>query len=262
MDEPKEAPAPSLVRDYTLITLVSLLITSLLLYKDGPGLWTLVPLTVGAVAVLGRWSGGPPLFLLSLLVVWLLDYRLTFGAWWQRRAEDSLLSDLMLAVSVLGYVAGHYRLCSAASHAVPPDTRRRWKPRSPRARGRWLLPSDATKRTATRGLGGELLQFLVLLPVFALVASLLWVRLQLEEPTDPRTMPAVLWQFIVVAWLLALFLMIARALLGYVGLARATREESLVYLQDQLWTATRGEQRRMARWLAWGRLRGQRKKEG
>jgi hypothetical protein len=28
-----------------------------------------------------------------------------------------------------------------------------------------------------------------------------------------------------------------------------------VYLQDQLWSATRGEQRRIQRWLAWARLK-------
>jgi hypothetical protein len=51
------------------------------------------------------------------------------------------------------------------------------------------------------------------------------------------------------------------ALLGYLRWARATPEESLLYLQDQAWAATRSEQRRLNRWLIWARLR-RRQKEG
>jgi hypothetical protein len=88
------------------------------------------------------------------------------------------------------------------------------------------------------------------------------LRVSLEELPQPSRLPDVVWQFFVVVWAVATLLVVARGFLGYLGRLRASREESLLYLQDQLWTQTRGEQRRITRWLAWSRLRGQRKKEG
>jgi hypothetical protein len=264
VQEPADATKPdkerkgSLVRDYTLITLASLAVVFLLLYAEGPGVWALVPVLIAAIGVLGRWSSGPPLFLVTLVFLTLLSNWLNGKPW----NGESPVFDVVLALTILGYVAGHYRLCSAASHAVPPDRRRERRPPAPRARGRWLLPAEPTKRTTAGAQGGELLQFLVTLPVFALVAALLWVRLRIEEMPQPSRLPDVVWQFFVVIWAVATLLLIARGFLGYLGRARASREESLLYLQDQLWTQTRGEQRRIARWLAWARLRAQKKKEG
>src|SRR5262249_39639575 len=71
----------ALVRDYTLVTLVALVITSLMLYQEGLGIWVLIPATIAASAVLARWVAGPPLFLISLLVVTLLDAYLSGELW-------------------------------------------------------------------------------------------------------------------------------------------------------------------------------------
>ena len=69
------------------------------------------------------------------------------------------------------------------------------------------------------------------------------------------------WHLLVLIWLGSLVLMGASAVLAYVERAQAGPEESLLYLQDQLWTQTRGEQRRIHRWMVWLRLRRQKQQE-
>ena len=51
------------------------------------------------------------------------------------------------------------------------------------------------------------------------------------------------------------------AVLAWLGRMLASRQQSLMFLQDQLWAQTRGEQRRINRWAVWARLRRQRKEE-
>jgi hypothetical protein len=256
---PPEKPGASLVRDYVLITLAALVVVFLLLFAGGPGLWALAPVAIAAAGVLGRWSSGPPIFLIALTLLTVLSNFLQ-GLPLNYRHADSPVADVALAMAVLAYVAGHYRLCSAASHALPPDRRRALRPSAPRARGRWLLPAEPTKRTV--GGGSELVQLLMTVPVFALVAALLLVALRVHEAPRPSLLADSVWQFFMVIWAVGTLLLIARGFLGYLGRAYASREESQLFLQDQLWAATRGEQRRAARWLAWARLRAQRKREG
>jgi hypothetical protein len=250
----------TLVRDYTLIALVALVVVFLILLAVGPGIWSLVPVSIALVAILARSSAGPPLFLLALVILSLMGGWL-HGLPYSYRDQGDPLIDVLLAMGVLAYFAAHFRLLTAASHGIPPDYRRRRKPQSPRVMGRWLLPAGPTKRTTWRNVGGEFVQFLVSVPVFAIVAALLWVRLRVEEPPVPGAISPVVWQLFAVLWAGVIVLLIAHVFLSYIGRVKASREQSMLFLQDQLWSATRGEQRRNARWLAWARLRGQRKKE-
>ena len=71
-----------------------------------------------------------------------------------------------------------------------------------------------------------------------------------------------LWQGVLVLWLAVLGLLLASAVLGYLRRLRAPLAENLLYLQDQLWRETRGEQSLLNRWLTWARLRAQKRKEG
>lgn len=262
--QPRDAQEPKgvrpLVRDYTLIALAALAVVFLVLFVEGPGVWAVVPVVLGVIGVLARWSAGPPLFLLALTFLYGIGNLLIGLPLWYRPPGAPLV-DAVLAMGVLAYVAAHMRLLTLTTHAVPPDPRRRRKPLVGRIAGRWLLPGEPSRRTASRG-AGELLLFLVAVPAFTIVASLLWVPLGLEESPYKRLLPDRVWHFFLVLWAMLVVLYVARSLLGYLGVARANREQSLVYLQDQLWAATRGEQRRITRWLAWSRLKKQRKKEG
>lgn len=253
--------APPLARNYALVASAALAVATLLMLVEGPGVWSLLPALIGAIGIALRWAIGPPLFLFALGLLTAFDNALS-GMPWNHRQPDTLPYDLSLAAAVLAFFAAHYRLCSAYA-ALPPDKRRAKEPKAARARGRWLLPTGPTRRTTARGFGGELGRLLLSLPVFVLVAAQLWMMLEQESSPEPRAgLSAGGWRLIVAAWVLAVALVVASALLGYLSRATAGREESLLYLQDQLWTATRGEQRRVARWLAWARLRAWAKKEG
>src|SRR5262249_35161929 len=70
-----------------------------------------------------------------------------------------------------------------------------------------------------------------------------------------------LWQAILVLGPGELRRRRASAVLGYLRSLQAPPADNFLYLQDQLWRQTRGEQSLLNRWLTWARLRLQRRKE-
>ena len=64
-----------------------------------------------------------------------------------------------------------------------------------------------------------------------------------------------LWRVALVVWAAVVLLLVASALLAYLRSLLAGPQEGLLFLQDQLWAQTRGEQRQVWRWLTWARLR-------
>jgi hypothetical protein len=248
-----------LVRDYSLVALAALLILGFLLYTQPAGYWGLLPVLVGVVGVGLRWSGAPAYVLLSLLIVLILRNRM-FSPWGYG-PSDFPLTDLVLAMVVLTYTAAHMRLVTLTRNSIPPDPRRMRGRVSQRVAGRWLLPRTPARRGAWGGNPGELFLFLVSMPLFALVAWVLWARLTWESDLFPPGMQPEIGQVLVVVWGVGAVVLVVGGFLSYLARAQATSQESLLYLQDQLWSATRGEQRRINRWLVWARLRAQKKKE-
>jgi hypothetical protein len=97
------------------------------------------------------------------------------------------------------------------------------------------------------------------LPVWAGLAHLAAVLL--PEGTNELNWPAPLWRTLVLFWTIGLVLLVGAGLIDYLGRRALSPDESAVFLQDQLWQETRGEQRRLGRWLAWARLRQRRKEQ-
>ena len=100
---------------------------------------------------------------------------------------------------------------------------------------------------------------LVALAACAVGAALFWSWLQGQE-TDLVILDTA-WQGILVLWLLGGAVLAAASVLRYLALRRMTPAEAELYLQDVLWRETRGEQRRLNRWLAWAWLRRRRREE-
>jgi len=69
------------------------------------------------------------------------------------------------------------------------------------------------------------------------------------------------WRLVLVVCVGVVGLLLASTAFGYLRRLRAPVAENLLYLQDQLWRATRGEQSLLNRWLTWARLRAQKRKE-
>jgi hypothetical protein len=121
------------------------------------------------------------------------------------------------------------------------------------------LPTTGAVRTAAAP--GEVVALLAAAPAFVAAAFLLWVRLSVEPGPGWLKGSENVWHAMLLVWGMALVLTAAYAFLSYLARSQAGPEESLLYLQDQLWAATRGEQRRMNRWVVWRRLRAGRKGE-
>jgi hypothetical protein len=271
------APAPAAaahpaVRDYTLVCLVALLVMAAVLAQEPVGWWwPFVPVLLGGVALLGRWTTGPPLVLVSVTGVYLVQFEALryFGALW----PGDPVTDGLLAAALLAYVVGHYRLQSLTGGVVPEDRRPAAGKGGPARR--WFLPAPPA-RSPGGVRPGEVLGLLLSVPLFVVLAFLAWGVLAEAEPFPMvgraelpqrigrpwRNPEERYWQTVLVVWLFAGAVAAAGSALAYLRWARSSGEEALVYLQDQLWQQTRREQRRANRWLAWCRLRRQRRREG
>lgn len=246
------------VRDYTLLSAFALLVLTVVLQQQELGLLSLLPLVIGALGLVISSSFTPPLVLLLVTVGLTLRSRI-FGTPWFYRPPPSLLSELGMALSLLLYFAASFRLRTLTRHAVPPRQRRRQA--ASRAAGRWALRGTPAERSA-REAGPEVLRLALTAAVAAVLGYIAWGVVALEERPYWVPFARPVWRAMLLMWAAAVALVVAGGLLGYLRALFAGRDASLLYLQDQLWTATRGEQRRVWRWMAWARLRRERKREG
>lgn len=173
----------------------------------------------------------------------------------ERASAQRSILDGLVAAAVLAYAAGHYRLQGLLSHIYPADPRRREEP-VPRSGWFRFLPRRPAvvqfRRTGGLVSAEEISRLLLMLPLWAVFAQVIWNGLPLGA--NPGLVTPV-WQLSVLAWLIGLSWYVAAAVLDYAGWRQATPAEAALYLQDTLWAETRREQRRLNRWLAWGRRR-------
>jgi hypothetical protein len=236
------------VRQYTLMAIFALLLLLLALIDQDLGMWALLPVVLGAVATLTyRERPGPPLVLALVTGLLLAEAstRWSYSGW---KEEETVWSELAIAVSLLVYTLAHYRLLSLMKHIFPPDPRRHLGRALPRPR-----------RSPEQVSGQETAALLYQVPGCTVVALLGWALLQSMEPHMGLTRG--MWQAVVLVWLAVSAVAILSAVGGYLRRAGAGLGESLLYLQDQLWRDLRREQGEVQRWTAWARLRAHRRKE-
>jgi hypothetical protein len=256
VNEAPATPADTGRRGYELFSLAALLILLVVLMERDYHLWALVPCLVGLGGIAGRWSLAVPMLLIALSFV-LLD----LGPVRSYRGPSSRsepLSDLLLCAAVLGYAAAQYRLQGYARQMVPTDSRVR------RTKGQ----AEAQCRRAL--CDGELPLLLLALPFFAWLATTArsywfalagWVQAKAAHVT--AELPPAVWPLLVLLWVLGLTLLLWQLLAAF-GTWRQrgrTPEEAVLFLQDLFWRETRGDQRRLFRWLTWTRLWNERRKE-
>jgi hypothetical protein len=162
-------------------------------------------------------------------------------------------ADLALAVGLLAYQIGSFRLLSVSRGIFPADARGSSKLKGgeaaqPAVRAEALI-GPAEVRAASLGL-----------PLYTLLAFALWRWIE-SRPTAMDLASNRLWHAVLTAWLLGVGMMLVAAAIGHVARLRQSPEEALLVLQDALWRETRREQNQINRVLA--RLRGRRaRKEG
>jgi hypothetical protein len=280
MSEPRTNSPPDqhpAVRDYGLVCLgaLALLVVALMLRRPDP--WALLPALLGALGLLFRWRAAPVIVLMAVfLVLWswwvgsspgrMVTLAKGWVQWLVGQPEDRLprwvtgppsrdvlpVSDFLLAVSLLAYTAAQYRLQGLTRRLFPPVRHRQA-----------LAPAKEDEETARRSpdlvTGREVMVMLAALAACGVGAALFWNWLWGQE-TDLVILDTA-WQGILVLWLVGGAALAAAAGLRYLVLRRMTSAEAQVFLQDVLWRETRGEQRRLNRWLAWAWLRRRRREE-
>ncbi|HVS37060.1 MAG TPA: hypothetical protein VMS17_15980 [Gemmataceae bacterium] len=255
-----ETPAPadsqSGVRACTILCLTGLMgMVLALLENDRDLLWILFVAGVGAVGVVARWRVGPVLVLLGLALLEVVNRTPHWGRMRYLLSQESLFLDAVLAASMLTYAAGHYRLLSLTHSGFPVDARRRPPPagggKAPAPRGQ--------RRSADLPGPWELPTLAIAACVWGVGVSLLWVALSAVDP--PLSMSHGLWRGLLLILLIGLTASVLGGAAVYLNWVTARPEEHLLYLHDAAWRETRREQNRINRFLAWARLRRQRRKE-
>jgi hypothetical protein len=177
-----------------------------------------------------------PLLVLLPLAASLLVQRAQQGNWLGPPSAPIFLTplDLALCMATLGYLAGHYRLLALR-----------------------LESPTAPHRVVT---ANEFVGFLLQLPLFALLAQAVWYWV-VAQPREQALWPtedswAGRWYLLTLAWTLAALLFAARLAFRYRHWRRLDQASARLLLQDVLWRETRGEQRRLQRWLAWRKRKG------
>src|SRR5262249_50680176 len=133
------------------------------------------------------------------------------------------------------------------------------------ARGSWLAvfrrkSQVVRQRRSARGVTApEIKRLLWTLPLWAVLAQLLWRVVQGGQGNPGLRAPV--WHAVLLAWLLGLTGYVVASVIGYWQRRHMSVEQATLFLQDQLWAETRREQRRLNRWLAWGRRRPPRPEE-
>jgi hypothetical protein len=244
---PWDEPA---VFHYFVVSLGALGAILLLLLARGFGIWSLLPVLAGVLGNATRL--GPALLCVAI------------GASLNGPREMPPLGshagldvpDLILCAAMLAYVVAHRRLQSLLDWIFPPDPRRRGASPSRSFPGSLFAGPPRffkQKRDGRLVSRHEIGILLLSLPLWATLAQICW-RVIPREWGNPGIMPVV-WQAILVFWIIGIGLLCVAAGVTYWYRRLMSPQECLIFLQDELWKDTRGEQRRFGRWLAWAALR-------
>lgn len=273
VNPPPSPPPEQGERTYLFLCLVGLLLLLAVLLERNERERALVPVLVGLVGLVLRWRITPVVLLVSLAVVVVMNLWYQQPRYAQSRTLATTLSDLALCISVLAFLAGFYRLQGLTVSIFPRDPRRRSAAGGP-----------APDRTRPERLvtPAELALLLGMLPFWAGLAHFLYPELigglrtsvQAERgnfrrgdevaravgmATEGLVDVSLRSQGLILG--LGGFVLVATTVIGYLAWRRMSAAEAELALQDVVWEETRAEQRRIARWAAWGRLKASRRED-
>lgn len=246
---------PASARHYLVLCGLCLGIIFLVHLQQGLFLGNLLAVMIGALGLASKLRIGPMLLVVSVALVQMYYQGQVNRVFGPRRSVEFTLQvhELILCAAVLGYVAGQYRLQSIWLNLWPEDPRQRAGPlRRPFP---WFWQRQAIlqeKRPAQKIAPLELVWFVLSLPAWALVGIVAWGFL--SQRWNLVGLPPVLVRIMFVVFFLAIASLVARMALGYWRQRRRNEKAARMFLQETLWQETRGEQRRINRWMAWWKL--------
>jgi len=220
------------------------------------GLWlpNLLCFTVGFAILFFKMRIGPLLFVIFVAGAQLALHASMNGFSGPSPDRVSIaLTDVILCAALLGYVVSHYRLQSIWYHVLPTDVR--LLSGSPRRVFPWIMkrvPMVEEKRSSTQVTPWEIAWLVVTLPVWAIIAQMSLALV--PQDSSILGIPPHWFRILLFLWLLAVGFWVVHSFLQLWKHLRHDRFKAQLYLQDLLWQDTRGEQRRVNRWLAWWKL--------
>lgn len=249
-------PIPDEAKYYQVFCAVALAMIFAVKAMDGITGATLLAL-VGVWGVLSKLRLAP-ILLLGMIALLELGRNYAWGNMGGpifRPRSPLQVPDILLSVSVLGYVVGHYRLQSLVLNVLPLDPRQRtgpprwyvWPPT-------WHSGIQPTLRSGNLVTAREIGVLVIVLPLAAMIAQAVWAALAPPRPVFDFS-PAVS-RMLLLAWSLVPAVLCAAVIMSLWRRRHMGPEAAALYLQDVLWAETRREQRRLWRWAAWRRLRG------
>jgi hypothetical protein len=285
----KPAPDDRGERHYFFICLAALLVLQLVLLARPRPTWSLAlrtflpvfdlwPVVLGGLGLVLRWRMTPLLVLFLLTVLLFLT---------SHRGDHDPVQDMLLGAAVLTFVIANYRLQALQHFVFPRDPRHRaltGRGRKQQDRGVPAPVALPARKRPGRLVSLEELSFLLL-------TVLLWVGLApfcypivapgqypptgyetrwwqgIVNPTGQalagglELLVEFVWRLSGAFWLLGGGVLLASLVLNHLIFRRQSPEEAALFLQDLVWKETRREQRRVNRWLAWARLRQEKRKE-
>jgi hypothetical protein len=238
------------------LVLCAICLSAIFLIQMESGLFTanLLALLIGMSALAWKLRLGP-LLLVILVAIGQLTLEPGLGRYFGpgRYRQGMQLPDVLLCAAVLGYVVGHYRLQAIWFHILPTDSRQLTEAPPHGWRRWWKRPTVLSEQRPARHITAKEIAFLVVtLPIWAVVGQLAWELV--PSGLNVLGLPVRLVQILVVLWTLAIGGYLTSSFLGFWRFRQQDPTAAQLYLQDQLWRETRGEQRRINRWLAWWRL--------
>ncbi len=195
-------------------------------------------LLIGTVGILFRRGPSPLVTLIALAAQHLLEQFIR-----NRESDPDFqrtpildLGNVLLSIATLTYLVSMYRLNLIQKKQVANDGKQ---------------PPPGRSEQSIQPL--ELVALVFSVPVSALCAEFAFFLVKrhwwfIDMP--PRWV-----QFLILAWMLLITLFLARAFFRGWQRAVMSRLTALVMMQDIAWNETRGEQRRIQRWMIWKRLR-------
>ena len=244
------------VRNYVLIALAAVVVLLVVLLYQGLGTGSLVPALVGIMGVVTRWRSAPVLVLLALAGLYYIEMLRFFGTVRPPGLDTAELADVLLAGAVLIYAAAHYRLQGLVHEIVPRESKKAGQPVV-------RVAGELSPRRSTAAVPQSEFALTAFIPGWAAAALALWLTLPTAVPylgTYVELRPQD-WQAGLLVWVVGVALLVLTSVMQYVGYRRMSEAEARLFLQDAVWRETRREQRRINRWLAWARLRRQRREE-
>ena len=253
------------VRTYLFVGLGALVMIFLIMLQQGSDIGGLVFLTAGSLGLIFRWPTVPP-----FLLLWLFWF-LCFPYGWPPAYENSdelrhgtfRIADVLLAFSIVVYIAVHYRLFGLTAHAIPIEVRA--------ARGRKPQPIP---RPAELIRPGELARLLFLAAGVVFAGQVIWLLTTMlevdvnagfpfkwakERPAGLRRLPEELYlwhtRLLILLGIGFFGTLLARLVFGYWKLRGMSAAEGGMMLQDAGWDETRRERTRLEKWRIWSKDR-------